>query len=188
MAGVLIVSDPAAHAALKSVFAAGAAALCCASAGEARRALLGGDYALLIVNTPLPDEFGRELAITAVDKGLDAILLCAAPQADKIAAGLEKHGVLVLPRPLSRQQAALALRLLRAGRQRMRRILEENQRLTKRLDDARVTTQAKCLLALHEQMTEAEAHRHIEKLAMDARVTRRQIAQSIIRRYEGEGE
>ena len=37
-------------------------------------------------------------------------------------------------------------------------------------------------------MTEAEAHRHIEKLAMDARVTRRQIAQSIIRRYEGEGE
>ena len=41
MAGVLIVSDPAAHAALKSVFAAGAAALCCASAGEARRALLG---------------------------------------------------------------------------------------------------------------------------------------------------
>ena len=178
MAGVLIVSDPAAHAALKSVFAAGAAALCCASAGEARRALLGGDYALLIVNTP----------ITAVDKGLDAILLCAAPQADKIAAGLEKYGVLVLPRPLSRQQAALALRLLRAGRQRMRRILEENQRLTKRLDDARVTTQAKCLLALHEQMTEAEAHRHIEKLAMDARVTRRQIAQSIIRRYEGEGE
>ena len=125
MAGVLIVSDPAAHAALKSVFAAGAAALCCASAGEARRALLGGDYALLIVNTPLPDEFGRELAITAVDKGLDAILLCAAPQADKIAAGLEKYGVLVLPRPLSRQQAALALRLLRAGRQRMRRILEE---------------------------------------------------------------
>ena len=101
MAGVLIVSDPAAHAALKSVFAAGAAALCCASAGEARRALLGGDYALLIVNTPLPDEFGRELAITAVDKGLDAILLCAAPQADKIAAGLEKYGVLVLPRPLS---------------------------------------------------------------------------------------
>ena len=104
---------------------------------------------------------------------------------DSFIAGLEKYGVLVLPRPLSRQQAAFALRLLRAGRQRMRRILEENQRLTKRLDDARVIGQAKCLLALHEQMTEAEAHRHIEKLAMDARVTRRQIAQSILRRYEG---
>lgn len=188
MAGVLIVSTPGAQDALKSVFAAGSPALCCASAGEARRALLGGDYALLVVNAPLPDEFGRELAIQAVDKGLDAILLCAAPQAEKVAAGLEKYGVLVLPRPLSRQQAAFALRLLRAGRQRMRRILEENQRLTKRLDDARVTGQAKCLLALHEQMTEAEAHRHIEKLAMDARVTRRQIAQSIIRRYEGEAE
>ena len=83
MAGVLIVSTPGAQDALKSVFAAGAPALCCASAGEARRALLGGDYALLIVNAPLPDEFGRELAIQAVDKGLDAILLCAAPQAKK---------------------------------------------------------------------------------------------------------
>ena len=142
----------------------------------------------MIVNTPLPDEFGRELAITAVDKGLDAILLCAAPQADKIAAGLEKYGVLVLPRPAFPPAGGAGAAAAARGRQRMRRILEENQRLTKRLDDARVTTQAKCLLALHEQMTEAEAHRHIEKLAMDARVTRRQIAQSIIRRYEGEGE
>lgn len=188
MAGVLIVSDSGAQAALKSVFAAGGTALCCTSAGEARRALLGGDYALLVVNTPLPDEFGRELAIQAVDKGLDAILLCAAPQADKVAAGLEKYGVLVLPRPLSRQQAAFALRLLRAGRQRMRRILQENQRMTKRLDDARVLCQAKCLLALHEQMSEDSAHRYIEKLAMDVRVTRRQIAQGIIRRYENRTE
>ena len=183
MAGVLIVSTPDAQETLKSMFAAGAPALCCASAGEARRALLGGDYALLIVNTPLPDEFGRELAIQAVDKGLDAILLCAAPQADKIAAGLEKYGVLVLPRPLSRQQAAFALRLLRAGRQRMRRILEENQRLTKRLDDARVIGQAKCLLALHAGLTEEEAHRLIEKRAMDARISSREAAQAIIRTY-----
>ena len=183
MAGVLIVSDPAAHAALKSVFAAGAAALCCASAGEARRALLGGDYALLIVNTPLPDEFGRELAVTAVDKGLDAILLCAAPQADKIAAGLEKYGVLVLPKPLSRQQAAFAVRLLRAGRQRMQKIADQNRRLTKRLDEARVICQAKCLLALHAGLTEEEAHRLIEKRAMDARISSREAAQAIIRTY-----
>ena len=142
MAGVLIVSDPAAHAALKSVFAAGAAALCCASAGEARRALLGGDYALLIVNTPLPDEFGRELAITAVDKGWTPF--CCAPRRRRTRSprGWKNTACWCCRGRFPRQQAALALRLLRAGRQRMRRILEENQRLTKRLDDARVTTQA----------------------------------------------
>ena len=126
MAGVLIVSDPAAHAALKSVFASGRGGLVLRQRGRsAPRAAGRGLCAADRQHARCPTSSARELAITAVDKGLDAILLCAAPQADKIAAGLEKYGVLVLPRPLSRQQAALALRLLRAGRQRMRRILEE---------------------------------------------------------------
>ena len=185
MAGVLIVGDRQDHEALKAVFAAsGQAALCCASAGEARRALSAGGFGLLVVNAPLTDEFGRELAIQAVESGLDAILLCAAPQADKIAAGLEKHGVLVLPKPLSRQQAAFTLRLLRAGCQRMQKILDQNRRLTKRLDEARVLCQAKCLLALHAGLTEEEAHRLIEKRAMDARISSRDAAQAVIRTYD----
>ena len=154
-----------------------------ASGGEARRRLGEKDFAVVVINTPLPDEFGRELAIQTVESGLDVIFLCAAPQADKIAAGLEKYGVLVLPKPLSRQQAAFAVRLLRAGRQRMQKIADQNRRLTKRLDEARVICQAKCLLALHAGLTEEEAHRLIEKRAMDARISSREAAQAIIRTY-----
>ena len=121
MPGVLIASDRQYHEALRSVFAAGGQPVrCCTSAGEARRALCDGDFSLLVINAPLPDEFGRDLAAQAVHDGMDSILLCAAPQADKVAAGLEKYGVYVLSKPLSRQQAAFALRVIRTGRQRMR--------------------------------------------------------------------
>ncbi|WP_367924261.1 ANTAR domain-containing response regulator [uncultured Ruthenibacterium sp.] len=185
MPGVLIASDRQHHEALRCVFAAnGQPVRCCTSAGEARRALCDGDFSLLIVNAPLPDEFGRDLAAQAVHDGLDSILLCAAPQADKVAAGLEKYGVYVLPNPLSRQQAMFALRVIRTGRQRMRRILEQNVRLTKRLDEARVVSQAKCVLARCCGMTEEQAHHAIEKRAMDARVSSREAALEILKNYE----
>ena len=41
--------------------------LCRAMAGsEARRALVDGEFALVLINTPLPDEFGHELAQLAL--------------------------------------------------------------------------------------------------------------------------
>ena len=96
MAEVLFAGDPQSHAALRTLFlAAGQAAHCCASAGETRRALCRGGFELLVINAPLSDEFGRDLALQAAEGGLDVLLLCPAPQADKLAAGLERHGVFV---------------------------------------------------------------------------------------------
>lgn len=182
MAEVLFAGDPQSHAALRTLFlAAGQAAHCCASAGETRRALCRGGFELLVINAPLSDEFGRDLALQAAEGGLDVLLLCPAPQADKLAAGLERHGVFVLAKPLSRQQAAFALRLVRTGRLRLQKLLEQNRRLTKRLDEARVISQAKCALALYCGTPEDEAHRLIEKRAMDARVSSREIALDILK-------
>lgn len=110
--------------------------------------MCGGSFETLVINAPLPDEFGRELAVQAADNGMDSILLCPGPQADKLAAGLEKYGVFVLAKPLSRQQTAFALRLIQTGRQRLQKLTAQNRRLTKRLDEARIISQAKCALAL----------------------------------------
>ena len=43
---------------------------------------------------------------------------------------------------------------------------------------------AKCLLIENEYLTEEEAHKQIEKTAMNERVTRKAIAQRIIAEYE----
>ncbi len=187
MPGVLIASDKQYHETLRAFFAAGQPAQCCANAGEARRAMCGGSFETLVINAPLPDEFGRELAVQAADNGMDSILLCPGPQADKLAAGLEKYGVFVLAKPLSRQQTAFALRLIRTGRQRLQTLTAQNRRLTKRLDEARIISQAKCALALCRGLREEQAHRLIEKEAMDSRISSREAALEIMRRLEDEG-
>lgn len=183
MPGVLIVGDKQYHETLRTLFAPGDTPVqCCTSGGEARRALCEGSFSLAVVNAPLPDEYGRELAARAADDGAAAILICPAPMADKLSAGLEREGagVFVLSRPLSRAQAAFALRMIRASGRRMERLIEQNRRLTRRLEEARILTRAKCELALRCGMTEEEAHRAIEKRAMNARISAREAALEIL--------
>lgn len=185
MAKVLIISDAKAWPALKTLFAAGSQApLCAASAGEARRQACLSPPALAVVNTPLPDEFGRELALQFAGDGIDVILLAAAAQAEKLAAGMELQGVFVLPKPLTRQNAAFALRLIRTARARTDKLAEQNRRLTKKLDEMRMLSRAKCALVRYCGMTEPEAHHVLEQRAMDARVPLKDAALEILKIYE----
>ena len=46
-----------------------------ASGAEARRALLDGIFDIVLINTPLPDEFGHELAQAAAHETAAGVLL-----------------------------------------------------------------------------------------------------------------
>lgn len=52
----------------------------------------------------------------------------------------------------------------------------------------KVIQQAKCLLLEHEHMNEQQAHKYLEKKAMNARLTRLQLAKAVIRKYENKTE
>ena len=52
------------------------------------------------------------------------------------------------------------------------------------MTDIRRVDRAKWLLIQHHNMTEQDAHYYIEKQAMDTRLSRREIADSIIRTYD----
>ena len=51
------------------------------------------------------------------------------------------------------------------------------------MEEIRLVNRAKLLLVECLKMSEAEAHRYIEKTAMDRCVRRREIAENIIRTY-----
>ena len=156
--------------------------LCRAMAGsEARRALVDGEFDLVLVNTPLPDEFGHELAqLAAGETTAGVILLAKAEIADSVAEKVEDDGVFVVPKPLSRVLFMQALRMTRAARSRLSGLQNENRRLQKRIEDIRLVDRAKCLLIERKAMTEQEAHRWIEKQAMDRCVSRKVIAEQIL--------
>ncbi|MCB6365104.1 ANTAR domain-containing protein [Intestinibacillus massiliensis] len=151
------------------------------SGAEARRMLLESEYGLVIVNTPLPDEFGHELASLAAQETTAGVLLLAkAEVADQVAEKAEPDGVLVVPKPLNRALVFQALRLLSATRRRLTGLRSENQRLQRKIEDIRLVDRAKCILIECCGMTEPEAHAYIEKQAMDRRLSKRAVAQSIL--------
>ena len=63
-------------------------------------------------------------------------------------------------------------------------LTEENEKLKNMVEDMKVINRAKLLLITCLNMSEEQAHRYIEKHAMDLRTSRLQIAKQIIRTYE----
>ena len=64
---------------------------------EARRKLMENDYHIVIVNTPLGDEFGHELAMTAAEKsGTGVVLLVKNELYEELSCRMEDYGVLTV--------------------------------------------------------------------------------------------
>lgn len=70
--------------------------------------------------------------------------------------------------------------------ERIRELEAENAGLREQLATARLVGRAKCLLVRYRDLTEPEAHHHIEKEAMDRQMTRRAVAEEIVAEL-GEG-
>ena len=60
----------------------------------------------------------------------------------------------------------------------------EKRDLLKKLDDMRLINRAKLVLMQNMGFTEEQAHKHIEKRAMDMRRTRAEVAMDILKTYE----
>ena len=79
-----------------------------------------------------------------------------------------------------------SLRVLCALRERLRKLEAKQQSVEERMEEIRLVNRAKWLLIQCLNMTEAQAHRYIEKQSMDTRVSKREVAQDIIKTYAGQ--
>ena len=155
-----------------------------ASGGEARRRMDTNDFEVVIINTPLPDEFGHELCITAVEQtDAGVVFLVKAAQAEQLLAPLNEQGVLLLSKPFTTPLFLQAMHMAAAGNHRLQRLRQENARLQDKIGQLRLISRAKCCLVEHAHMTEAEAHRYLEKQAMDTRRDRAEVAQEVLEEY-----
>ena len=151
----------------------------------ARRRLLEGKYDIVIINAPLPDDFGTRLALNICDNSGTAVLLFVkAEHYPDINGRVSPFGVLVLPKPATSQAVSQSLQLLCGTRERLRRMEQKTASIEEKMEEIRIINRAKLLLMEQLKMTEKEAHRFIEKQAMDRCVTRITIAQSILSTYK----
>ena len=98
-----------------------------ASGGEARRRMDTNDFEVVIINTPLPDEFGHELGTDAVEKtDAGVILLAKTGTAEQIADKLQDFGVLVLAKPFTGAQFRQAVQIAASSYKRLAVLRTEN--------------------------------------------------------------
>jgi len=155
------------------------------SCGEARRIFLERDFDLIVINAPLRDESGENLARQIAAKDSAQVMLAVKSEYfDAVSAVFENYGVLTVSKPLSKTIFSHALILAKSARNKIKRVQAENKSLKQKIEDIRIVDRAKCILISHMNMTEQEAHRYIEKQAMDMRSAKREIAESILRTYD----
>ncbi len=158
--------------------------LCVQSADSARRAMLDRSFDIVIVNSPLSDDYGTAAALDASSRdGSVAMLIVKNEDFEQIYERVVDFGVYVLPKPISMQTASLALKWGCATRERLRRIGAKSKSLDEKMAEIRTVNKAKWLLITNLKMTESEAHRYIEKQAMDTCAPKTEIANNIIKTY-----
>jgi len=152
---------------------------------EARRLLMDRDFDLVIINAPLRDESGENLAKYVAGRGISQVILVVKSEHfEAVSAQTEEYGVLTVAKPINRAIFWTALKLAKAAHAKLKQLRTENTMLEQKLEDIRIIDRAKCILISYLGMSEKEAHRYIEKRAMDMRITKKAVAEGILRTYE----
>ncbi|MEG0873845.1 MAG: ANTAR domain-containing protein [Clostridiales bacterium] len=150
---------------------------------EARRAMIGNSFEIIIINMPLEDETGMELAFQAADTDASVLAIVGAGNENLFGRfGIEK-GIFVLTKPLNRRSFQNAVRYISSAQRRLLVLRDENAALLKKIEEIKVINRAKCLLISVEKMDENEAHHFIEKEAMALGLTKHQTAERILKKY-----
>ena len=149
---------------------------------EAHAALARLRPTLIVMQSDAPDAQAlRRCAEMA--EGAEAVFLLLVRQEAYGAAWrfLQKHGVCVMTWPMEQTALTQTLRNLLLLKKSMQ---AQTDQLRSQLQDLKRIQKAKGLLMRQLGMTEQDAHRWIEKAAMDRCVKKREIAETIIRMYE----
>lgn len=155
------------------------------SCTEARRNLLDSEFDLIIIDTPLSDEFGDDFSLHAAESSNSGIIiLIDNMRIEDFGSILEDAGIFAVPKPVAPEFFNQAVKLLIASRRKVQKLESENRKLQQKIEELRMVDRAKCVLIQTLKMTEAQAHRYIEKQSMDLRLTRIAVAENVLRTYE----
>ena len=138
-----------------------------------------------MINSPLPDDSGMGLAMDlCAASGAGVLLLVKSEVFDDVYAKVVPYGVVTLQKPTSLQMVSQSLRVLCATRERLRQLEAKQVTVQEKIEEIRLVNRAKWLLIENLHLAEPDAHRYVEKQAMDLRISKREAAECIIQSYQ----
>lgn len=165
--------------ALKGFLSAPEYEITTATDGMTIRSIDLSSFDAIVISVPLENETGIEL-FSEMRKKTDAHLLAIVKEdiAEKVQKKIDPSGGYVITKPLFRGALEQALRFCRLN-------MTHEAQLRVKSREQRDVYRAKLLL-IADGLSEDEAHRRIQQLAMESRLTQAEAAQAIIRELGGE--
>ena len=184
---LLFVQDAAAEPAALGAFAAEQPALALVTADgldEAERKLAQLDAALVVWQCDAPGLPALRQCVRLAEGSEAVFLLLVRPGTyATVWQFVQAAGICVMSWPAPQEVFRQTLRNLLLLKKSLRAMQEKTDQLQSQLQDMKRIQKAKSLLMNQLGMSEADAHRWIEKAAMDRCVKKREIAETIIRMY-----
>ena len=156
----------------------------CKDTDEADLLISSGIPELVIVDIPDGDLSRLQFAADVSAYGIAIVAVIDREMYTHYLGHFHGKGIYLLPKPISPQLLVIALDWLTATKERMSQIAESSSSVIRmKIDELKLINRAKWLLITELKMDEAHAHRYIEKQAMDSCISKKEVAQKIIKLY-----
>lgn len=157
-----------------------------ATNGNSLRELLSEkSYSLIILVMPLEKEFGLEAAKYISESTQSALVIFAPSKVyDDVCGKLSSISANILPKNIPNNIMKSTIRSALHVKDQLDELRSENNTLRNTVNEMKLVNRAKCVLIEYLRISEKEAHRQIQKRAMDRRTTLTEVAADIIKTYE----
>lgn len=149
---------------------------------EARRLAREKNYNIIIADSG--DGFETDFALNVSDSYSTILLLVPNEHFDEISYRVEGYGILTITKPFEPFYFYNMMKIAIAVQYKVQVLSSQTTKLKVKMEEIKQVNRAKMLLMQNMSMTEQEAHRYIEKEAMDRGMKKISIADEIIQRYE----
>ena len=148
---------------------------------EARRLATERTFNIIIADSG--DGYDTDFAINIADSYSTILLLVPNEHFDEISYRVEGYGILTITKPFEPFYLYNMMKIAIAVQYKVQVLSSQTTKLKVKMEEIKLVNRAKMLLMSNMNMSEQEAHRYIEKEAMDRGMKRTAISEEIIRTY-----
>ena len=148
---------------------------------EARR--LASERSFNIIIADSGDGYDTDFAINVSDSYSTILLLVPNEHFDEISYRVEGYGILTITKPFEPFYLYNMMKIAIAVQYKVQVLSSQTTKLKVKMEEIKQVNRAKMLLMQNMNMSEQEAHRYIEKEAMDRGMKKTAISEEIIKTY-----
>lgn len=155
------------------------------SAEKAKLCIAMESFDVVFIYTPLEDEIGINLSVYMTEHTTAGVFIAVSSDTvAKVGNHLIKHGIVAVEKPVNAGLLHQCVMSFKAFNSKIRIIQQENKKLKEQIEEVKLINRAKCVLMQCLAMSEPQAHKYLEKQAMDLRLSKKRIAEQVLTTYE----